>query len=410
MTLDFKNQRRWAVGLSLGMTAYIIVVDTLMRPLHALGVGQRVLGFVNGLSAMLQFPGFLVAINLGLRDGHHTHPAVWGLIVAVNFLMWAVGLRFVLRVLFPPIAAARVDGPPESNETDATPPARPSRRRFLTYGARLTAGGAGAVGAYSFLVETRWFEVTRRTFPLAGLPPALDGLRIVQLTDIHHGPNLSLDYVVRVVNATNALTPDLVLLTGDYVYRSPVYIEPVVQALGRLRARIAVLGVLGNHDWWEDPARTRDAFNRVEIPLIDNDRRFISPDRALTRGLPGEGVCIAGVGDYWEDETLFDDALDGVPRDMPRLLLSHNPDVAEDTRLLRHRVDLQLSGHTHGGQVRLPFLGTPLTSSRFGSKYASGLVQGPVGPVYTSCGIGSTILPLRFRVKPEITLIELRAV
>jgi predicted MPP superfamily phosphohydrolase len=280
----------------------------------------------------------------------------------------------------------------------------------MTTGVRLAAGGVGAVWAYSFLIETRWFEVTRRTIPLRGLPASLDGLRIVQVTDIHHGPTLSLDYVRRVVDATNALDPDLILLTGDYVYRSPVYIEPVVAELSRLRGRGGVIGVLGNHDWWHDAARTRRAFADIKVPLIDNDRLFLTPDRTLVRRPPaaGEGLCVAGVGDYMEDVIRCDDALGGVPDAMPRLLLSHNPDVAEDTRLKDHRVDLMLCGHTHGGQCWVPGIGTPITASRFGSKYARGLVNGPFCDVFTSRGIGTTVLPLRFAIRPEISVIEFR--
>jgi predicted MPP superfamily phosphohydrolase len=231
----------------------------------------------------------------------------------------------------------------------------------------------------------------------------------VQLTDIHHGPNLSLDYVREVVAATNALRPDVVLLTGDYVYRSPRYIVPVVRELAELRGSIGVVGVLGNHDWWEDATMTRNAFAQAGIPLIDNSRIFVTPDRKLTANAH-EGLCIAGVGDYLEDYTRFDAALAYVPESMPRLLLSHNPDAAEDPDLLalKPRIDLMLCGHTHGGQVRFPGVGSMIVPSRFGQKYALGLVKGPACDVYVSRGIGTTILPIRFGVPPEIAMMELR--
>jgi predicted MPP superfamily phosphohydrolase len=212
------------------------------------------------------------------------------------------------------------------------------------------------------------------------------------------------------VQATNDLKPDLVLLTGDYVHRSAAYIEPVVRALAELRGRVGVVATLGNHDWWEGASLTRECFASASIPMVDNDRVFVSPDRALIKRPIDVGLCVAGVGDLMEDKVRIYDALRDVPADMPRLLMSHNPDVAEYRKVVEAhpRVDLMLAGHTHGGQCWIPGLGTPIVPSRFGQKYASGLVQGPLFPVYVSRGIGTTILPLRFRVPPEIAVIELQ--
>ena len=112
------------------------------------------------------------------------------------------------------------------------------------------------------------------------------------------------------------------------------------------------------------------------------------------------------MGDLWEDRVSFNDALAGVPEDMPRIVLSHNPDVAE-TMPAGFRVDLMCAGHTHGGQVWVPTLGTPIVPSRYGSKYAGGLVQGPHCRVLVSRGVGMAILPVRFRVRPELVVIDL---
>jgi predicted MPP superfamily phosphohydrolase len=179
--------------------------------------------------------------------------------------------------------------------------------------------------------------------------------------------------------------------------------------LAQLRARIGVVAVLGNHDWWEDEARTRRAFDAAGIPLLDNGRRILTPGRRLVREA-AEGLAVCGVGDLWEDLQDYEHALGGLPAGMTRLLLAHNPDVAEEPGLVRggRRVDLLLSGHTHGGQVRLPGLGTPLVPSRYGQKYAQGLIQGPVCPVFVSRGIGVSMLPLRCGVSPEIAVLELR--
>jgi predicted MPP superfamily phosphohydrolase len=290
-------------------------------------------------------------------------------------------------------------------------PAGPSvsRRELLVSGGRIFAAAGSAAGSWSFFAEARWWQVTHRKFPVHGLSPGLHGLRIVQLTDIHHGAWMSLAWVKQIVDATNALAPDIVALTGDYVYHGPQYVRPVSKALAFLRPRIGVVGVLGNHDWYDNRGLTQWAFAREGIPLIDNKRLFVTPNQYLMSHAR-EGLCIAGVGDLWEDKCLYDEALGGVHGGMPRILLSHNPDVAEQAPFLEsgHRVDLMLSGHTHGGQIRLPGIGAPVTNSAYGQKYAQGLVQGPVCPVFVSRGLGMTVMPLRLGVRPEIAVIELQ--
>jgi predicted MPP superfamily phosphohydrolase len=229
------------------------------------------------------------------------------------------------------------------------------------------------------------------------------------LTDIHHGPWLSRAYVRDIVSASNELAPDLVCLTGDYVHHSSAYIEPLVEELARLRPKIGVVAVLGNHDWWEDGPWIQRGLSEAGVALLDNSRRVLTPQRQLVTAA-AEGLALCGVGDLWEDRQDYSSALDGLPAGMPRLLLSHNPDVAEEPGLTSGgwRVDLMLSGHTHGGQIWLPGLGTPLTNSRYGQRYAAGLVQGPVCPVFIGRGIGVSGLPIRLGAPPEIAVLELR--
>jgi hypothetical protein len=133
---------------------------------------------------------------------------------------------------------------------------------------------------------------------------------------------------------------------------------------------------------------------------------FVTPMGLSEKPIRGESLCIAGVGDVWTDEVSFTKALRGIPEDMPRIVLSHNPDVAE-TMDSHHRVDLMLSGHTHGGQVRLPVIGAPACPSHYGMKYLGGKCHGPQCPVIVSRGIGLAGIPLRFRVPPELCVITL---
>jgi len=163
---------------------------------------------------------------------------------------------------------------------------------------------------------------------------------------------------------------------------------------------------LGNHEHWEGARACRKEFDKIDIPLIDNDRLFLTPGGLRERPVTERSLCIAGVGDVWTDEVSFADALRGVPADMPRVVLSHNPDAAEMNDA-RHRIDLMLSGHTHGGQVRLPVIGAPWRPSKYGSRYLGGKCRGPQCPVIVSRGIGLAGIPLRFRVPPELCVITL---
>jgi predicted MPP superfamily phosphohydrolase len=395
--------------LSALVTAFSVLTYWGLRPLHERGQYQPVLGFFQGLEWLLQAPGAKLGPLLGVIAHHHRTPDVWLFGLAVNFvgyfLAGLVGVALWRRLTHLPAPAAE--------EAGTAPPC--SRRRFLSGGVRaLEVGAAGALG-YSLLVEPRRLSVTRLEVPIRGLPAELDGLRLVQITDVHLGPWLSVEYVQEAVRLANEEEPDLACLTGDYVHRSAAYIEPVIRALGELRPRIGTVAVLGNHDWWEaDIERMRAGFRRAGVVMLDNDRRVLTPDRRIVPSAE-TGLALCGVGDLWEDWQDYHGVLGGLPAGMPCLLLSHNPDVAEDPRLLRllrrgGRVDLMLSGHTHGGQVRFPFVGAPVTNSRYGQKYAQGLVQGPAFPVFVCRGIGVSGLPLRLGAPPEIAVLQLRRV
>ncbi len=247
-------------------------------------------------------------------------------------------------------------------------------------------------------------ETTHLRFPLPNLPPELDGLRAVLISDLHRGPINTRRYLSRVIDQVNALEPDVVFIPGDFVEPGG-YIPDMARLLERLRPRIATLGTLGNHDHWAGRTKAQRLY---PLTLLDNQRIFLDPTRQLTANPPARGLCLAGVEDLTCNAPCLAAALSGVPEHLPRVLLSHHPDFAEHPQALAAgcRVDLMLSGHTHGGQIRLPLLGTPITCSRFGQKYAAGLVQGPQWPVYVTRGVGNSGLPLRLGVDAEITVVE----
>ena len=274
-----------------------------------------------------------------------------------------------------------------------------NRRRFLkrAVAAGLGIGAAGAVDA--LVVEPRWIAVERLDVPIRGLGAALDGLRVVLISDTHCGPWTRPAHVRKAVRLANAQRPDVVLLLGDYCHRHRRHIRPGIEPLADLRAQHGVFAVLGNHDHWEDARATRRALADAAIPELDS--------RSVTLDVGGSRLAIGGVDDLWTGRQDLEASFDGVPGDVPRLLVSHNPDYAEEMPE-GVRVDLMVSGHTHGGQVWLPLVGAPLVPSRYGGKYRAGLVVGPRCPVYVTRGLGTITPPVRFLCRPELTVLTPR--
>jgi uncharacterized protein len=268
-----------------------------------------------------------------------------------------------------------------------------NRRRWI----KRAAIGSLVVGGIYPLLEAKWCRLKRATVTLPNLPRSFEGTTIAYLSDIHHGPFVPRSYVRSIVEMTNALKPDLVLLGGDYCYRGPRFIAPALEDLSKLKARVGRFAVLGNHDHWDGLQQSIDGLEAAGIPLLRNSGVWLErgPDR----------LRIGGVGDLWCDQQDVDAALgDATTRDAV-ILLSHNPDVAETLR--DPRVGLMMSGHTHGGQVILPFLGAPIVTSAYGQKYLHGMTRGPACNVYISRGVGTVGLPCRAFCRPEVILFTL---
>jgi len=289
-----------------------------------------------------------------------------------------------------------LEGVAEPNVKGGKPAKKVSRRKFLR---RVVWGGLGACGAlavYPF-VEARFFRITRRRVAVPMLPEPFAGTTVALVADIHHGPYFGIGFVRSVVDSTNELGADIVALGGDYVYREPKYIEPCIAELAKLRARLGVYAVLGNHDHWESAPRTRAALEKAGIAELDNTGVWLRSSGARLR--------LCGVDDLWTGTQDLAAALGDCGGDEAAILLSHNPDYAEGIR--DERVRLVLSGHTHGGQVNIPFIGPPVVPSDYGAKYARGLVRAPHTQVYISRGLGTIAPPVRFNCRSEIVVIEL---
>jgi len=277
-----------------------------------------------------------------------------------------------------------------------------SRRRFLQFLA--ASGGAGLLGiTYVWQVETRWLVVKEHELPIDTLPAAFDGLRVAQLSDIHIDPLYRYDFVARVVARVNALAPDVVVLTGDYVTQDPAAAAPLATILAGLRAPMGTYAVLGNHDVWRRKrAPVRRAFVQAGIPMLENTHV------SLARGK--QTLVLAGLDDGWGGRPNLRQALANAP-DAPVILLLHEPDLVTRYQY-ETRIIVQLSGHSHGGQVRIPGYGA-IYLPRYGQTYDAGIYR--VGDVWlnTNTGLGMTSYgittpPVRFNCPPEISLLTLR--
>ncbi|MCL4691621.1 MAG: metallophosphoesterase, partial [Candidatus Hydrogenedentes bacterium] len=298
-----------------------------------------------------------------------------------------VALRIVSRAFLRPATESSM-----SRESEL------SRRVFL---GRMAMGAGivvpGGTGTYGVLLEPQDLQVRRYTIPITDLPPSLSGLRIAHVSDLHYGPCITLQYLRRALGVVAELNPDFVILTGDYTQKTWKAIEPGIELLGALQPKYGMAAVLGNHDYWEGPDITVRAMERLSIPVLTNKSCFLTPEGLGERCVPGHSLCIAGIDDLWEGTPSIDKALAGVPPEVPRLVLSHNPDCAEHAPP-GIRVDLMCSGHTHGGQVQFPLVGAPIVPSAFGQKYVGGLCTGPRFPVLVSRGVGMAMFPVRLGV------------
>lgn len=239
-------------------------------------------------------------------------------------------------------------------------------------------------------------ELTDTTIWLHRLPLAFDGLKIAHLTDIHHSLFTPLEEVERAVQLANGLQPDVVALTGDYVTSSPAYIGPVAQALGKLRARCGVFAVLGNHDFQVDAGEVTRALRSNHIRVLRNSRY---PMQAGSRTL-----WVVGVDDLWWNSDDLPAALESVPTRDPKILLCHNP--LGIWQASARGIDLVLSGHTHGGQVRLPGFRS-LYRSKLGERFVEGWNRLDSTQIYVSRGIGKVVVPIRVACPAEIACLHL---
>lgn len=252
-------------------------------------------------------------------------------------------------------------------------------------------------------------EITDTVIHLPRLPGPYEGLRIVHLSDIHLSLYTPIEEVERVVDLANRLHPDVVALTGDYVTFSQTYIGPVAQALGRLRSTLGTFAVLGNHDFRAGAEKVTAALRSQHIRVLRNSHYALRRPATGSGPVVGERkpvkpVWIVGVDDSWSRTPDLAAALSSIPARDVKILLCHNPQgVAEAARM---GIDLMLSGHTHGGQVRLPLV-RALYQSVPGERFVDGWNHLGHTQIYVSRGIGKVVVPLRVACRPEIACLSL---
>lgn len=271
-----------------------------------------------------------------------------------------------------------------------------SRRQFLKRSLQL--GSATLLASYPLLIERMTVLTNEYRFAVPNLPAAFSGFRIVHLTDIHYGRLTPLAFIRGIVERANRLGPDLIACTGDYVYHKSTSdeIDAIWQVLSRLSAPFGVCSVLGNHDYRADPAR-------ADYWLKKNGQDLRHKTVRIERD--GQALWLAGAGDFTTDHRNLDQVLAKIPDTECRIVLAHNPDTADSD--YSRRIDLILAGHTHGGQVQIPFWGPPFVPVS-NKNYVSGIVTTSRGSrMFISRGIGWSVLPIRFNCYPEIAVLEL---
>lgn len=278
-----------------------------------------------------------------------------------------------------------------------------SRRTFLRLGVRggISAGVLGLTSlAEARTVEPKWIQISRHDVTLPHLPRAFDGFTIAHITDLHaDDPSCSYD-LKQVCELTSAQNADAIVMTGDFSSGpGPGTEEKLIPALSLLKARAGVFGVTGNHDYWaEGPERVRYALKESGVSELFNDVHELKRD--------GESLYICGVDDPWQGNPDIERVASLVPKGKAAVVMVHEPDYAPE--LASHgKFGLMLSGHSHGGQVALPFVGPIILPDKC-THYPRGRYEVNGMTLYTNRGIGTVGLPLRFCARPELAIFTLK--
>jgi hypothetical protein len=255
------------------------------------------------------------------------------------------------------------------------------------------------VAAYGILVRRRWFRVVEREVTIPGLDAKLDGLRIAQLSDLHVGTLTPKSWAMAWVRAANRRAPDLAVVTGDMVTSGTDYHEDIAEALGALRAELGVFVSMGNHDYFGEGEPLVSMLKGRGVHVLRNDGQVVE------RG--GGTLWLAAIDDTWTRRDDLELAMRGRPEGATTVLLAHDPERFD--KAAEAGADLVLSGHTHGGQIAIPFLSRRLSLARLAHRYVVGFYRRGRSTLFVHPGLGTTGPPIRIGVVPEVTILVLRA-
>jgi hypothetical protein len=313
-------------------------------------------------------------------------PAVWsfGSIFSALLLLIAQGIGGLAK------SAARIFRRRSAPAT--AEPADPERRLFLKAGVGSLAAAPFLLSGYGAAYAARNHMAVELTLPF-GCP-----LRVVQLTDIHAGIFMTRDMMRRYVDQVVALNPDVFVLTGDYISNSTVFFPGFVEEMARVSAPYGTFATMGNHEhWYGEIGYYRELFEEKGIHLLQNEHRVIGTERGR--------FAVVGIDDLrWGDPDL-EAALRGLTSKVPTLLLSHRPEIFPEAA--ERHIPLTLSGHYHGGQVKVSLFGEDYSLAHLRTPYPEGLYRSGSSHLYVSRGIGTTFTPVRLNAPPEVTLFQL---
>lgn len=275
-----------------------------------------------------------------------------------------------------------------------------TRRKFVRN--IVYTGVAGSIGSFAYArwVEPNRLAITEKEIHVPHLPDSLDGTIVAQLTDFHYEPDQQDKLMAKAVAATNAFNPDIIALTGDFITQSQMVITPLMSILSGLKARHGIYSILGNHDGWHGQiSEFKRAFRTAGIEFLHNQGTRIK--------IKGEHLFILGTDSIWSGSIDAPACYRG-HKNEPVLALVHEPDVF-DILAEQYPVGLQLSGHTHGGQCRVPLIGYAPVTVRYGRKYIYGEFSKGDSRLFVSRGLGTVGTPVRFACVPEVVILTLRS-
>ncbi len=293
-----------------------------------------------------------------------------------------------------------------------------TRRQFISYGLRATVLLGASTGYYN--TTRHQLELNKVNVRIPNLPSRFKGFKIALLSDFHSSLIVSEGLLSKAASLAMEGKPDMIALTGDFITgtnkvpedsveksksekKNKKYIDRCVDALSELRAPMGIYAVLGNHDFWSG----QEAVDTICNDFQQHLKVLWLRNKSIRLEKGNEYIDLLGVDDYWETTCSLTKADEGLRNHSVKILLSHNPDINSEIGALGKKIDLVLSGHTHGGQVVLPVIGAPFVPSTMGQKYRIGLVKEANRQTYITSGIGYSFLPLRYNCPPEVALITL---